>query len=123
MKEEPKVCVVCDCVDDEYFQTPAGIGPFCSECWESLIDPDQHDLFALAQKLLCFCSADIVNGIAQLLGSLLLEKRVAAYEVEVERLRKLLTEAAATIESSPRDWGGKFPFPSKLVEEVREVMR
>jgi hypothetical protein len=96
MKEEPKVCVVCDCVDDEYFQTPAGIGPFCSERWESLSDPDQ---------------------------SLLLEKRVAAYEVEVERLRKLLTEAAATIESSPRDWGGKFPFPSKLVEEVREVMR
>ena len=96
MKEEPKVCVGCDCVDDEYFQTPAGIGPFCRECWESLIDPDQ---------------------------SLLLEKRVAAYEVEVERLRKLLTEAAATIESSFRDWGGKFPFPSKLVEEVREVMR
>jgi hypothetical protein len=68
MKEEPKVCVACDCVDDEYFQTPAGIGPFCGECCASLIDPDQ---------------------------SLLLEKRVAAYEVQAERLRKLLTEAAA----------------------------
>jgi len=41
MKEEPKVCVACDCVDDEYFQTPAGAGPFCCECWESLCDPDQ----------------------------------------------------------------------------------
>jgi hypothetical protein len=52
MKEEPKVCVACDCVDDEYFQTPAGAGRFCGECWESLCDPDQ---------------------------ALLLERRVAAY--------------------------------------------
>jgi hypothetical protein len=29
MKEEPKVCVACDCVDDEYFETPTGAGPFC----------------------------------------------------------------------------------------------
>ena len=96
MKEEPKVCVGCDCVDDEYFQTPAGIGPFCSERWESLSDPDQ---------------------------SLLLEKRVAAYEVEVEHLRDLLGQAAVTIESAHRDWGGRFPFPSKLIEEIREETR
>jgi hypothetical protein len=92
MKEEPKACVACDCVDNEYFQTPAGIGLFCGECWESLIDPDQ---------------------------SLLLEKRVAAYEVEVERLKNLLTRAANALECAHRDWGGTFPFPSKLIEVAR----
>ena len=96
MKEEPKVCVACDCVDDEYFQTPAGAGPFCGECWESLCDPDQ---------------------------ALLLEKRVAAYEVEVERLRGLLTRAANSLECAHRDWGGAFPFPSRLIEAVREEAR
>jgi hypothetical protein len=96
MKEEPKVCVACDCVDNEYFQTPAGIGPFCGECWESLIDPDQ---------------------------SLLLEKRVAAYEVEVQRLKNLLTRAANALESAHWNWGGTFPFLSKLIEEAREVAR
>jgi hypothetical protein len=55
--------------------------------------------------------------------SLLLEKRVAAYEVELERLKELLTQAAATIESSHRDWGGRFPFPSKLFEDIREEVR
>jgi len=90
------VCVACDCVDDEYFQTPAGAGPFCGECWESLCDPDQ---------------------------ALLLEKRVAAYEVEVERLRGLLTRAANSLECAHRDWGGAFPFPSRLIEAVREEAR
>jgi hypothetical protein len=89
-------CVACDCVDDEYFHTPASAGPFCGECWESLNDPDQ---------------------------SLLLEKRVAAYEVEVEQLRNLLTHAANAIECAHRDWGGMFPFPAKLIEEIREETR
>ena len=57
MSDKPTTCVACDCIDDEYFQTPAGAGPFCGDCWESLNDPDQ---------------------------SLLLEKRVANYELEVE---------------------------------------
>ena len=86
MKEEPKVCVACDCVDDEYFQTPAGTGPFCGERWESLIDPDQL---------------------------LLLEKRAAAYEVEVERLRELLTRAANALESAHRDLGRHVSLPIK----------
>ena len=89
-------CVACDCVDDGYFQTPAGAGPFCGDCWESLNGPHQ---------------------------SLLLEKRVAAYEVEVERLRNLLTHAANEIESAHRDWGSRFPFPSKLIEDIREEVR
>ena len=71
MSEKPTTCVACECVDDEYFRTPAGTGPFCGDCWESLCDPDQ---------------------------SLLLEKRVAAYEEEVEHLRDLLTRAVNKLE-------------------------
>ncbi|MBV8216441.1 MAG: hypothetical protein JOZ08_24755 [Verrucomicrobia bacterium] len=41
------------------------------ECWESLCDSDQ---------------------------ALLLEKRVAAYETEVKRLKKLLTKAAEAVD-------------------------
>jgi hypothetical protein len=59
MSEDVKVCIACDCWGLAHY-TPQGKGPFCGECWESLCDPDQ---------------------------SLLLEKRVAAYEVEVEELR------------------------------------
>ena len=35
------LCVACDCVDLGGFYTPAGAGPFCSERWEALNDPDQ----------------------------------------------------------------------------------
>jgi hypothetical protein len=60
--DRPKVCIACDCWGLADY-TPLGKGPFCSECWESLCDPDQ---------------------------ALLLEKRVAAYEAEVEELKKTL---------------------------------
>jgi hypothetical protein len=36
-----KTCVACDCVDDEFPFTARGGGLFCTECWESLNDPDQ----------------------------------------------------------------------------------
>ena len=97
MSEEAKVCSACDCVDDEYFQTPTGAGPFCGECWESLCDPDQ---------------------------ALLLEKRVAAYEVEVERLKKLLSKAAEAV-----DFGHCPTGPIEgceicaLLEELMEASR
>jgi hypothetical protein len=61
---EAKVCIGCDCWGVAHY-TPQGKGPFCDECWESLTDPDQ---------------------------SLLLEKRVAACEVEVERIKHLIAE-------------------------------
>ena len=43
MTEENKVCAGCDYVIDtiDCHYTPAGAGPFCSDCWESLNDPDQ----------------------------------------------------------------------------------
>ena len=69
MSDEAKVCSMCDCCGLAHY-TPMGAGPFCSECWESLCDPDQ---------------------------ALLLERRVAAYELEVERLKDLLTKAGGNI--------------------------
>jgi recombinational DNA repair protein (RecF pathway) len=60
---KPHVCAMCDChhdVEDSYFSL-AGVGPFCSECWESLTDADQ---------------------------ALLLDKRLAASEQEIEKLRR-----------------------------------
>jgi hypothetical protein len=36
-----QTCVACDCVDDQFHFTTQGKGPFCSECWEALNDPDQ----------------------------------------------------------------------------------
>jgi hypothetical protein len=37
------LCVSCDCVSDpdDMYYSLGGAGPFCSECWESLNDPDQ----------------------------------------------------------------------------------
>ena len=96
MSGDVKVCAACDCVIDEYFQTAAGAGPFCAECWQSLTDPDQ---------------------------SLLLEKRVAAYEVEAERFKELLTMAANQLEE--RVFINKYTNldTKKLIEELREVIR
>ena len=61
MSDDVKVCIACDQRDSARY-TPLGEGPFCRECLESLCDPDQ---------------------------SLLLEKRLAAYELEIERLKAL----------------------------------
>jgi hypothetical protein len=94
VSEEAIACLTCDCVGGEYFETSSGVGPFCGECWESLCDPDQ---------------------------ALLLEKRVASYEVEVERLKKLLTKAAdfGHCPTGPRE-GCEI---CALLEELREASR
>jgi hypothetical protein len=62
MSDDVKVCIACDQWDSARY-TPLGERPFCSECFESLCDPDQ---------------------------TLLLEKRLAGYELELERLKALL---------------------------------
>ena len=36
-----KVCLGCECVDEIFYWTTCGGGPFCGECWEALNDPDQ----------------------------------------------------------------------------------
>jgi hypothetical protein len=96
MLEEAKVCVACDCWGLAHY-TPIGAGPFSGECWESLIDPDQ---------------------------ALLLEKRVAAYELQVKRLKGLLIRAAKALEEEIR-MGTLMPdYPEygeklALIEEVR----
>jgi len=39
--DEVESCKACDEVDDVYRFTVTGRGPFCSDCWEMLNDPDQ----------------------------------------------------------------------------------
>lgn len=34
-------CKACDEIDEYLYFTPMNAGPFCSECLESLCDPDQ----------------------------------------------------------------------------------
>lgn len=55
------LCAGCDCVCDahETNHTPNGAGPFCLECWQSLIDPDQT---LLVEK----CLADAEENIDRL---------------------------------------------------------
>jgi len=71
MSENFTVCAGCDCVDDDYYYSLEGGGPFCGECWASLTDADQ---------------------------SLLLEKRLEQYETYHEELKALLLRAADAIE-------------------------
>jgi hypothetical protein len=71
MSENPTVCAVCDCVDDDHYYSPEGAGPFSGECCTSLTDADQ---------------------------SLLLEKRLEQYEAYHEELKALLLRAADAIE-------------------------
>jgi recombinational DNA repair protein (RecF pathway) len=80
MSSQLKPCVACDCVDDNQYHSPAGAGPFCSECWQSLTDADQ---------------------------SLLLEKRLEQTEELVETLRSLLTRATDALEKYHAGHGGK----------------
>jgi hypothetical protein len=58
---EVTTCAGCNylCEEQETQCTPKGAGPFCLECWESLIDPGQ---------------------------TLLVEKRLAAAEKNIEQL-------------------------------------
>jgi hypothetical protein len=70
MSEKSTVCAACDCVDDDYYYSPEGAGPFCGERWASLTDADR---------------------------SLLLEKRLEQYEAYREQLRALLLRAADAI--------------------------
>ena len=91
------VCVACDCASDEQFETLRGAGPFCRECWEALCDPDQ---------------------------SLLLEKRVAAYEVEVERLRGLLIRVADVLTKQHGNMAVLLGCSTcELIQELREEAR
>jgi hypothetical protein len=105
MNKRPKICIACDCSDDQYFHTPADAGPFCGECWEALIDPDQ---------------------------SLLLEKRIAAYELEVEALRSaiatnklLLIRAADALKSlderCAEEWDCNIRSFEALEKELRKA--
>jgi hypothetical protein len=71
MSENPTVCTVCDCVDDDYYYSLEGAGPFCREFWASLTDADQ---------------------------SLLLEEQPEQYEVYHEELKALVLRAADAIE-------------------------
>jgi hypothetical protein len=71
MSDDLKPCVACDCVDDDQYYTPEGNGPFCGECWQALIDPDQ---------------------------TLLVEKRLGQTEDLVLTLQSLLGRAADALE-------------------------
>jgi hypothetical protein len=42
MSAKTKRCGACDRITSHWGYTPAGVGPFCEECWASLVDPDQQ---------------------------------------------------------------------------------
>jgi hypothetical protein len=75
-----KVCVACDFVDDFVYYTHSGAGPFCSECWEALSDPDQ---------------------------ALLTEKRLAEAEKVIEAIRTGLEELQRELQTALREKGGQ----------------
>jgi hypothetical protein len=103
MSESPTVCVSCDCVDDDYYYTLEGAGPFCGECWASLTDADQ---------------------------SLLLEKRLEQYEAYHAELKVILLRAADAIEkvasyaSGDPDAYRHIPLEDQnLIRELRKAAK
>jgi hypothetical protein len=67
-----ETCLSCRCcVDDRYHFTFGGRGPFCSECFESLSDPD-HAL-VLAERV-----ARLEAKVSQLQADLLASDKIIA---------------------------------------------
>ena len=107
--QETRVCVACDCADDNYTWTVGRRGPFCHECWENITDPD---------------------------STLLLEDRLAQYEHEVERLKACLTKPEETLREEVRELDelkslvrqlieaveAGNPWPHGLYEQIREAV-
>jgi len=89
--EETQSCKACDEVDDVYRFTVTGRGPFCSDCWEMLNDPDQ---------------------------SLLADDELDKAEMRIVELQVLCARAADALGSTDPKWEGDF---SALIAELRKA--